>query len=319
MLRGIILSAAVACLTMALPAAAADYPEKPVHIIVPYAPGGPVDLVARTLGQKLSERWKKPVVVENRAGAGSAIGSSYVARAKPDGYTLLVNTSAMLILPFIDRVEFDPVKDFSPIAKVGFAPALLLVNPRLNVHSVSDLIKYGKAHPGELNYASPGTGTSLHLASAMFCSLAGIKATHVPYKGGAVALPQLVAGETQFMFDPITDSRPFVSSGKLRAIAVSTAQRSPLVPDLPTVAESGLPGYDFSVSYGVFGPKSMPASVQEKLNKDIAGVLADSSLIKILNNSGIAVAPLGPKEFLAEYQAQQHMWDQAVSSAGLKK
>lgn len=298
--------------------AQAAFPARTVQIVAPYAAGGPVDIVARVLGSKLSASWGQPVIVENRAGAGGNIGTAYVARAKPDGHTLLVNTPAMLITPLLSAgVDFDPIADFTPIARIGLVPALLITNKDLPVTNVKELIELAKAKPGQLNYASPGAGTSLHLAAAMFASMAGINVTHIPYKGGAQALPQLTAGATHMMFDPIIEALPLVRAGKLNAIAISTAQRSPMVPEVPTVAESGLPGYDFAVWYAVFGPADMPAPLRDRLGRDIIKVLQQPDVVSTLENLGIALQAQGPDEFESAYQQEQSRWQTLIETENL--
>ncbi|OWT61745.1 Bug family tripartite tricarboxylate transporter substrate binding protein [Candidimonas nitroreducens] len=290
-------------------AAADTFPSKPVYLVAPYAAGGPVDIVTRILAKQLSDRWGKAVIVENRAGAGGNIGTAYVARARPDGYTLLVNTPAMLITPLIGpSVGFDAIKDFTPLARVGRVPALLLTNTKVPANNVKELIALAKAHPGKLNYASPGVGTSLQFAAVLFASEAGIEITHVPYKGGSQALPQLAAGDTQMMFDPITDSLPLVKSGKLRALAISTQHRSSLLPEVPTVAESGLPRYDFAVWYGVFAPAGMPAALRDQIGNDIMKALGTPEVAARLGKLGIEMQLQPPAEFASSYRAEQKQW-----------
>jgi len=300
------------------PAAAAPFPPGPVHVIVPYTPGGPVDIVARLIGQKLAEAWQQPVVIDNRPGAGGNLGSELAARARPDGTTLLVNTPALIIAPSVyKQLAFDPLKDFAPVIDVGRAPALLVINPKLPFDSVGGLIAYAKAHPGELNFGSPGTGGSLHLAGELFASRAGIKMVHVPYKGVQPALVDIMGGNIQMMFDAAVDVMPFVKDGRLKALAISTAARSPLAPDLPTVAESGLPGFDFSLWYGLFAPAATPAAVVQQINGDTARILAQPAMKAEMQAHGLDLMANSPDEFRAALTAEEKTWADLVHKIGL--
>ncbi len=299
-------------------AIAAPFPPGPVHIVVPYAPGGPVDIVARLLGQKLNEAWHQPVVIDNKAGAGGNLGTELVARARPDGATLLINTPAIVIAPSVfASLPYDPIKDFAPVINIGRAPALVVINPKLPFDSVGGLIAYAKAHPGELNFASPGTGGSLHLAGELFASRAGIKMVHVPYKGVQPALVDIMGGNVQMMFDAVVDVMPFVKDGRLKALAISTASRSLLAPDLPTVAESGLPGFDFSLWYGLLAPAATPAAVVQQINRDTAQILAQPAMKSEMQAHGLDLIANSPDEFAAALKDEEKTWAELVHKIGL--
>jgi tripartite-type tricarboxylate transporter receptor subunit TctC len=300
------------------PAAAATFPPGPVHIVVPYTPGGPVDILARLIGQKLNEVWHQPVVIDNKAGAGGNLGTELVARAKADGTTLLINTPAIVIAPSVfATLPYDPIKDFAPVINIGRAPALLVINPKLPFDTVGGLIAYAKAHPGELNFASPGTGGSLHLAGELFASRAGIKMVHVPYKGVQPALVDIMGGNVQMMFDAVVDVMPFVKDGRLKALAISTASRSPLAPDLPTVAESGLPGFDFSLWYGLLAPAATPPAIVQQINHDTAQVLAQPAMKSEMLARGLDVSVNSPDEFGAALKTEEKTWADLVHKIGL--
>ncbi|MBV8535177.1 MAG: tripartite tricarboxylate transporter substrate binding protein [Alphaproteobacteria bacterium] len=299
-------------------ATAAPFPPGPVHIVVPYTPGGPVDILARLLGQKLNDAWHQPVVIDNKPGAGGNLGTELVARARPDGATLLINTPAIVIAPSVfATLPYDPIKDFAAVINIGRAPAVLVINPKQPYDSVSGLIAYAKAHPGELNFGSPGTGGSLHLAGELFASRAGIKMVHVPYKGVQPALVDIMGGNIQMMFDAVVDVMPFVKDGRLKALAISTAQRSPLAPDLPTVAESGLPGFDFSLWYGLFAPAATPAATVQQINRDVAQLLAQPAMKSEMQAHGLDILANSPDEFGAALKTEEKTWAELVHKIGL--
>jgi tripartite-type tricarboxylate transporter receptor subunit TctC len=298
---------------------AQSYPTRPVHLVVPYAPGGPVDIVARIVGQQLNEIWKQPVIVESKPGAGGNLGTDQVAKAKPDGYTLLINTPAIIIAPSVYKnLPFDPNKDFAPVINIGVAPALLVVNPELPFNNVRELIAYAKAQPGKLNFGSPGTGGSLHLAGELFKTKAGIDMVHVPYRGVQPALVDIMAGHAQLMFDAIIDCMELVKAGKLKALAISTAKRSVLAPELPTVSESGLPGYDFSLWYGIFAPAGTPPAIVAQINRDTLRVLALPAVKEQMQKHGIEVIGNSPAEFAATMKTEGQTWAELVRSVGIK-
>ena len=259
-------------MALASPVAAAQpdrYPDKPIRIVVPFTPGGSNDLVGRVLAQKFSESWGQAVIIDNRAGGGSTIGIEMVVRAAPDGYTLLVTSGGIAINVTLYRLPFNPVKDLAPVALLAQMPYLLAVHPSLPVKSTLELINLAKAQPGKLAYASSGAGTSSHLTMEMFRSLAKIDMLHVPYKGGGPAVNALIGGEVQVIFNVITGTLQQVQAGKLRALGVSSAKRVEVAPDLPTVAESGLPGFEVIAWYNMFAPAGTPRSIVNQINAEV--------------------------------------------------
>lgn len=313
------LLASIAFALGATHAFAQSYPTQPVRLVAPYTAGGPVDIVARLVAKPLADAFKQPVLVDNRTGAGGIIGADAVVKSAPDGHMLLVNTVAMLIAPMVgQKLPFDPVHDLVPLVKIAYVPALLIVSPSLEVRSVADLVALARAKPGSINFASPGQGTSLQLASELFAKRAGIQLVHVPFRGGNEALPRIVAGEVQMMFDPIAEAMPLVKAGRLRALAVSTKERSPLVPDLPTVAESGVPGYDFSVWYGLYAPAKTPPAVLDRIATETLRVLAQPETREQFGAKGFTIVAEGPQAFGQSYLAEQKLWADLIASAGIK-
>jgi len=259
------------------------YPEKPIHIVAIFPAGGTADILARTIGDKLHQSWGQPVIVENRPGASGNIAAEAVAKSAPDGYTILLGgLTTHGINPSLYRhLPYDPIRDFAPITVAAATPLVLEVNPSVPVHSVRDLIALAKSKPGELNYASFGNGTSGHLCTVLFSSLAGIEMTHVPYKGSAPAMTDLLSGRVQVMFDAIPASLPHVKAGKLRALAVTSAERSPALPDVPTVAEAALPGFEVVGWLGFFAPAGVPSSIVHKLSVEIGNEVVKAAAIRI--------------------------------------
>ena len=298
--------------------AAQAYPAKPIRLIAPFAPGGALDLIARGLGQKLSENYGQPVVVENRAGASGVIGSEVVKNSAPDGYTLLLGATATHgVNPALNpKLPYDAVKDFTPISLVATIPHALVVNPSLPIGSVQELIRYGKSGQA-LNYGSAGNGTPHHLAAELFKSITGIQATHVPYKGSGPALADLMSGQIQFISVEYTAAEPHVKSGKLKAIATATPQRIPGI-DLPTVAEAGYPTFLVTSWYAIFGPAQMPEALTTKISGDIATALAAPDLRDRLK--GLGTTPVGstPAELAAHVRNEVARWTQVVKTAGVK-
>ena len=257
-------------------ALAQSYPAKPVRVVVPYPPGGPTDIVARVVSQKLTEQTGQQFLVENRAGAGGNIGAEAVARAPADGYTLLVATTAHAINPSLfKQLGYDLQKDFAPVSQLTGGPLVIVANPSLPAKDVRELIALAKAKPGALNFASSGNGQSTHLSAELFSSMAGIKMNHVPYKGSAPALTDVIAGQADLMFDTMLSAMPQVKTGKLKALAVTSAARSPAAPDLPTVAES-LPGFTAESAIGFFAPRKTPAAIVNLLNREIVQALGSA-------------------------------------------
>ncbi|MFH0130192.1 tripartite tricarboxylate transporter substrate binding protein [Variovorax sp. VaC1] len=302
----------------AVPALAGDYPERPITIVVPYPAGGSADILARTVGQKLSVQIGQPVIVENRAGAGTAIGARFVAEARPDGYTLLLGTvSSQAINPAMSKTGYDPLKDFVPVSALASIPFVLVANPGVGYANVGDLIAAAKQNPGSISYASAGPGTSNHLAGEMLASAAKIKLLHVPYKGSAPALADVLAGHVPLMFDLQTTSLPNIASHKLKALAVTGSQRSSLLPGVPTVAESGLPGFEVSAWFGVFAPAKVPAPVLKKLSAAMARVLEDPVLAQRLRDIGAEPDARSAAQFSAYVAEEAGKYASVVKTAGL--
>ena len=294
------------------------FPSHPVRVVVPFAAGGPTDIVARVLGRGLSEIWHQQVVVDDRTGAGGNIGAEAVAKAPGDGYTLLLTTPSLAVAPAVyKKLGFRPLEDFAPVAKLGITPTLLIVSPQLPVDSVQGLIALANAEPGKLSFASPGQGTSLHLAAEMFKRMAGIDIFHVPYRGGAPALIDIMAGQPQMMFNPLVDTLAPLKAGKLKALAVSTRTRTPVMPDLPTVSESGVPGYDFSLWYAVFAPAATPPDLVERINRDIVQALGKPAVRERFEAAGIEIAGGSAREFAAEMRREVETWSDLARSIGL--
>ena len=298
---------------------AEDYPSKPIRIIVPYPPGGFNDTLARTLGQKLTEKWGQSVIVDNRPGGGTTIGANLAAKSAPDGYTLLIVSFAFAVNPALyPSLPYDTTKDFAPIVLAASTPNLLVVNPDLPVKSVKELIGLAKSKPGKLNYASAGNGSSNHLSMELLKSLTGIDAVHIPYKGSAPAVTDLIGGQVDLMFDNVPNVLQQVKAGKLRAIAVSGRERSPFVKDLPTVAESGVPGFDVSVWFGIVAPAGTPQPVVAKLNAEINRILKLPDIKQTFNSQGVEPAGGTPGEFSAFIAAQTTKWAKVVKDSGAK-
>jgi tripartite-type tricarboxylate transporter receptor subunit TctC len=301
-----------------LPLAAAAFPVKPVRLIVPFPPGAFNDQLARTLSQKLGERWKQPVVVDNRPGASTVIGTDLAARAPADGHTLLIVSFAFAVNPSLHRsLPFDTGEDFTPVVLAAGTPNILVVHPGLPARSVKDLVQLARERPGRLDYATAGNGTSNHLCTELFKSLAGVDLVHVPYKGSAPAVTDLLGGQVQVMFDNAPNVLPHVRAGKLRALAVSTAARSAFAPDLPAVAET-VPGFDVEVWFGVVAPAGVPRQVIGRLNADINAVLALPEVKNRFAEQGVRVIGGSPESFGAYLQAQTRRWARVVKEAGLQ-
>jgi len=301
-------------LALACGAAAAAFPDRPVKIIVPYSAGSGMDLLARTLGRELERRWAQPVVVENRVGAASNIGTALVTRARPDGYTLLVQIDTMVINPSIYRdVGWDPLNDFSPILVAARgAPIALTVAPSLKVESAKDLLALARAKPGSLSFASPGVGTPQHLATEMFKRSAGLHIVHVPFRSTPDAMAQMVAGDVHLMFLPLHVALPQAKAGKLKILAIDGRSRSPLAPEVPSFAEAGLPDMDVAPWYGVLGPAGMPADLVLRLNALMAEVLMQPAVKESLKAAGLYVAPGTPQEFAAMMKRDRAKWHALV-------
>lgn len=314
-----LLAAAFAALVLpgAHAVAAETYPAKPVRIIVPFTPGGAADIMTRALGERLRLRLGQPVVIENKPGAGTVIASDFVARQAPDGYTLLMAASSLGIAPSIYKtVNYDPVKDFTPITQVASVVHVLVVNAALPVHNVKDLVGYLKSQGKPNSYGSAGTGTSTHLEGELFKTMAGVNMTHIPYKGSSPALTDLVGGQVQVMFDAYASSGPFVKSGNIRALAVTTARRSATLPDLPTVAESGLPGYEAMPWLGLVAPAGTPPEVVQRIYTATQAVLKEPALIEQFKSLGLDIIGNSPSQFAAFIKQDTVKWANVAKTSG---
>jgi tripartite-type tricarboxylate transporter receptor subunit TctC len=308
-----------ACAVASTALAAERFPERPVRMVIPYAPGGTTDLVGRVAGRELSNAWGQPVVIDNRLGAGGNIATEMVAKAPADGHTLLLNTAAIVIAPSVYKgLGFDPIRDFIPISKLGFAPAVVLVNPRYGINSITDLITMARAQPGKLNFGSSGTGASIHLATERFKTMAKVNMVHVPYKGSSPALADLMGGQIQLLFDGIGTALPLSKAGRLKALAVTTTQRSPFAPELPTVAESGLPGYEFSFWYGLFVPSATPQARVARLHRDIVKVVDAPATKDQLAIHGVTAASSTLADYAVEVKNDLRIWADVARAAGIK-
>jgi tripartite-type tricarboxylate transporter receptor subunit TctC len=291
-------------------------PKKPIRIIVPTAPAGGNDAMARIVSQKLNERMKQPVIVENKPGANGAIGAEFVARAAPDGYTILFGYIATHgINPGLSKLPYDAVKDFAPIGEIAEAPVVLVVNPKVPAKTVAELIELAKAKPGSISYASAGNGTAPHIAGEMFKQMAGIDMLHVPYKGSGPAMTDTLAGQTQVMFPSLVAASGHMKSGKLRGLAISGKQRSKLFPSLPTVSESGVKGFEITQWYGFFAPAKTPREIVDKLHREIVAAMKDPDTAKKFADQGADVVTSSPEEFGKLVQSEIAKWSQLIKTA----
>ena len=310
---------ALAAATLCGTAVAQSYPTKPVTIVVPFSPGGATDIMSRLLAERLNKRLGQPVIVENKPGAGTMIASEYVAKAAPDGYTLLLAASSLGIAPSLySKVNYDPIKDFTPVSQVASVVHVLVVHPSIPAKNVSELVTWLKANPTKANYGSVGAGTSTHLEAELFNSVAGVKMEHIPYKGSAPALTDMIGGQLQVMFDAYASSGPFIKDGKVRLLAVTTAQRSKSLPDTPTVAESGLPGYEAMPWLGLVAPAKTPASAVNKLYAELHEVLKEPEVQEKFRSLGLDIIGSKPEEFAAFLKKDIVKWAKVVKDSGAK-
>ncbi len=301
-------------------AQAQQYPAKPIRFVVPYPAGGPLDTVARLLGQKVSESVKEPVVVDNKPGAGGNIGADAVAKSAPDGYTILMGAVAThAINPTLyTSIPYDAVKDFVPVTQVASTPNVLVVNPSVPVSNVREFIAYAKANPGKLNFGSGSTGSAGHLAGELFKTMAGVDMVHVPYKGAAPAMTDLIGGQIQLMFDNFASSLAQVRAGKVKALAVTTAKRSVLAPDLPTIAESGLPGFDINTWFGIFVPAGTSREIVERLHAEFVKALSAPDIREKMMTLGAEPVGSTPEEFAAYIRAEAVKYARVIKASGAK-
>jgi len=306
---------------LALPGAvcAQAYPAKPVHVIISFPPGSSTDIVGRVIAQKLSEYWGQPVLPENRGGAGGSIGTAAVAKAAPDGYTLLIDSSAHAVTPAIyAKLPYDTLKDFVDIAPLAGQPNVLVVLPGSPIKSVADLIAQAKAKPGQINFASAGIGSGTHLNLEKFKLATGTDVTHIPYKGTQEVMTDLLGGRVEYYFAPISAALSSLRDGKLRPIAVSSASRSSSLPDVPTVAESGVPGFEFTLWFGIWGPAGMPAEIVDKISKDVNRALADPGVRDRLTKLGNDTMSMSPAEFSQFVRREVEDYARIIKAAGIK-
>jgi tripartite-type tricarboxylate transporter receptor subunit TctC len=318
-----VIAAAAIAVSLAAPASAqtrAAYPSKPVKLVIPFPPGGPLDIVGRAIAQKLTEAWGQSVVVDNRPGAGGNIGADLVAKSAPDGYTILMGAlSTHAVNPSLySKMPYDAVADFAPITLVAVTPNVLVVNAALPVNSAKEFIAYAKANSGKLAFGSGSNGSAGHLAGELFKVDTGTDITHVPYKGGAPATQALLAGDTQFMFDNLANAMPQVKAGKLKALAVTTAERSKLAPELPTMAEAGLPGFDISTGFGRFAPAGTPRDIIVKWNVEVGKILSSPDMREKLIAQGAEPSPDTPEQFAAFVKSEIPKYAKIIKSSGAK-
>jgi tripartite-type tricarboxylate transporter receptor subunit TctC len=299
--------------------ASAGYPDRIVRIVVPFAPGGGTDVIARTLAQEMARDLGVSVVVENKPGAGTIIGTQAVATSEPDGYTLLMGTFANAVNPSLNaKLPYDPHRDFAPVALVARSFNIVVVNPRSPIQSIADLIAAARADPGKLSYGTFGIGTSAHLAGELFKNLAKVDLTMVPYKGAAPAITDLIGGQIQVMFTTVASAAALIEAGKLRALAVTSAERSPAFPQLPTVAQAGVSGYAAESWYGLFAPARTPADVIERLNNSAAAAVQSDAFKKLAVNEGLVMVARPPKEFDRYVRGEEERWRKLIQDAGIK-
>jgi tripartite-type tricarboxylate transporter receptor subunit TctC len=318
--RTVLLLLGLAVSGVLLAQGAASYPEKPIRILIPFPPGGAADTFGRLVGQKFTDLWGKATLVENRPGAGGIIATEATAKSAPDGYTFLVVTVGHAVNPSLyAKLPYDTAHDFAPVAMIALLPNLLVVHPSVPANTVAELIALAKSKPGGLKYASSGNATTSHMAAALLSSLAGIELLHVPYKGAAPAVQDLLAGRVDLMLDPTVSVGSFVKQGRVRALAVTTAKRTPLLPDLPTLAEAGVPGYEFTAWFLLLAPAKVPADIVAKVNQEIAKFGAAGDYRQRLTNLGAEVAaPLTPAE-VGEFIAREaQRWGKVVKDANIR-
>ncbi len=299
-------------------ALAQAYPSKPLRMVVPFPPGGSADILGRSVGQKLGERLGQPVVIDNRPGAGASIGAKAVAEAPADGYTLLLGTvSSHAMSPATNAVGYDPVKDFTPIAEIASIPFVVLVHPGVPVKSIAELVALAKSKPGQVTYASAGSGTSNHLAGELLGMAAGIKMLHVPYKGSAPALNDLLGGQVNAMFDLQLTAMPQIKSGKVRALAMTGAKRSALLPELPTVREAGVPGYEVTAWFGFFGPAGVPKPIVDRLNAELNAIMKLPDIRAKFAELGVETESGSAEEFAGFVRGEAGKWAAVIKAAGI--
>jgi tripartite-type tricarboxylate transporter receptor subunit TctC len=311
---------AVLALLAATSAAAETYPSRPVTVVVPFPPGGSTSMVARIVGERMADELGQPLVVDNRAGAGGMVGTRQVAKSTPDGYTIGLGYSGTLAIgpALFPNAGYDVRADFAPIGRIGVAPSTIVVHPSFPAHSVAELIAYAKAHPGEVNYGSAGIGTVGHVAGEYFAIATGIRLTHIPYKGTGPAVTDLLGGHIPLAFSPIPAVHESAKSGRLRMLAVTSATRSALAPDLPTVAESGAPGFEAVLRYGLVAPAGTPRTVIDRLDTALQAALASDEVRARLAVEGAEPLPSTPEEYAADIDREEALWSKVIRASGAK-
>ena len=299
-------------------AGAQQYPTKPVRIVVPFAPGGGSDFIARFVAQRLTESMGKQFIVENKPGAGGVLGIEQGIKSAPDGYTLTLIASSYTVNPSIYKLSFDPVADITPVIQLSQGPLVAVVRPTLPVKTTKELIELAKAKPGQVNFDSSGQGSVIHLATELFASMAGIKMNHIPYKGTGPALTDTIGGQTDVFFSSTATALPQIQAGKLRAIAVTTARRLPALPEVPTIAESGVAGYDVVLWHGLIGPKGLPSAIVARINSEATKVLKMPQTAEQLKSDGVAPAGGAPEQFLAQIKQEIGVWRKVAADAKVK-
>ncbi len=294
------------------------YPTKPIRIIVPFAPGGGTDFIARVAAHKLSEVLGQQAIVENRAGAGGTLGAEVGAKAPPDGYTYTLISGSYAVNPSLYKLNFDPVNDITPVIQMSQGPFLVVVHPSLPVKGIKDLIALAKAKPGSLNYASSGQGSITHLATALFTDMAGIQMVHVPYKGTSPAITDTIAGQTQVLFGSVAAALPQMRNGRFKGIAVTTPKRIEAAPEIPTVSESGLKGYEVTLWHGMIAPKGLPKPILDRVNGELNKILQNKDMQDKLAGDGVSAAGGTPEQFAAYIKREIETWRKVVQKAGVK-
>jgi tripartite-type tricarboxylate transporter receptor subunit TctC len=307
-------------LALAASASAQDYPTRPITLVMPYSAGGGNDIMARVAGEKMSPVLGQQIVIENRGGAGGSLGTRQVAKAAPDGYTLgLGGTGTLAIDPTLyPNVGYDPRNDFAPVGLIATSPLIVLVNPSLSAHTIQELIALAKAQPGKLNYASAGTGSGIHLGTVLFAERAGIEITHIPYKGSGPALADLLGNHVSIYFSSLPPAIGLVKEGKLRALGVTGLKRSPIFPEVPTVAEQGMPGFEAVLHYGIVAPTGTPRPIVDKLNAALRQALGAEEVHKRIATEGAEPLPTTPDEYAADIDAEETKWSALVKKSGAK-
>jgi tripartite-type tricarboxylate transporter receptor subunit TctC len=311
---------AIAALPAFAPAQAQDFPTRPITLVIPFAPGGSTTIVGRGVAEKMSALLGEKIIVDNRPGAGGTVGTRAVAKSEPDGYTLLLGyTGTLAIGPSLyKKAGYDPRKDFAPVGMIGNAPNSLVVNPSFPAKTLVELIAHAKANPGKVNFGSAGAGTASHITGEYFARSAGITLVHIPYKGTGPVLTDLLGGHIPMAFAPIPASHSNVAAGKLRALAVTSTTRSGLLPDVPTIAESGIPGFDASLYYGLAAPAGTPRPIIDKLNKALRDALASDEVKRQLGNDGTEITPGSPEDYAALIDKDEKKWAQLVKASGVE-